>query len=200
MTAVPKKKLTVAEYLAIEKAAEFKSEFYDGEMFAMAGASREHNALHNNLVIDIGSRLDGGPCRTYSSDQRVRVQATGLSTYPDVVIVCGGAQYDPDDRDALINPLAIVEILSPSTERYDRGTKFLHYQTIPSLREYILVSQSAILVQSLVRQPNEKWTLTTFSGSDSFLEMSAVPVRVSLARLYRDVELVSPATLRPERE
>lgn len=200
MTAVPKKKLTVAEYLAIEKAAEFKSEFYDGEMFAMAGASREHNALHNNLVIDIGSRLDGSPCRTYSSDQRVKVQSTGLYTYPDVVIVCGGAMYDPEDRDSLINPAAVVEILSPSTERYDRGTKFLHYQSIPSLREFILVSQSAMLIQSFVRQPNETWTLTTFSGQDAVLELSVAPVRVPLARLYRDVELSPPPTLHPVRE
>ena len=108
MSAVPKRKLTEAEYLAIERAAEFKSEFYNGEMFAMAGASREHNRVKENLVIELGARLKGGPCQTYSSDQRVVVGATGLYTYPDIVILCGPGAYDPADRDTLTNPTAII--------------------------------------------------------------------------------------------
>ncbi len=126
MSTLTKKKLTEAEYLAIERAAELKSEFYNGEMFAMAGASRQHNEIKENLSLEIGIRLKGGPCRTYSADQRVKIDRTGLYTYPDLLIVCGRAEFDPDHRDILYNPQVIIEILSKSTESYDRGLKFLH--------------------------------------------------------------------------
>ena len=157
MSAMPKKKLTAAEYLAIERAAEFKSEFYDGEMFAMSGASREHNTLKENLVGEFFVRLKGGPCRTWSSDQRVRVDRTGLYTYPDIVVLCGSGEYDPADRDTLLNPDAIIEVLSPSTEKYDRGAKFRLYQQIPSLTEYVLAAQDEPLIEHFARQPAEKY-------------------------------------------
>ncbi len=118
MSAVAKRKLSAAEYLAIEQRAEFKSEFFNGEMFAMDRASREHNRVKENLVGEVGIRLKGGPCQTYSSDQRVLVEATGLYTYPDVIILCGSGIYDPADRDTLTNPTALIEVLSPSTERF----------------------------------------------------------------------------------
>ncbi|MFY7950960.1 MAG: Uma2 family endonuclease [Armatimonadaceae bacterium] len=124
MSAVPKRKLTVAEYLAIEKKAEFKSEFFNGEMFAMAGASRQHNRLKDNMVIRIGSQLLGGPCQTFSSDQRVLIDRTGLYCYPDLLIVCGEVETADDDEDTITNPRVVIEVLSPTTERYDRGAKF----------------------------------------------------------------------------
>src|SRR3954469_18701066 len=130
MTAVPRIRLTPAEYLAIERKAEFKSEYLNGEMFAMAGASPAHNSVKENLIVRLGGRLWGGPCRSYSSDQRVKVSATGLYTYPDIVIVCGTPEFDDADRDTLVNPRAIIEVLSDSTAGYDRGPKFRHYQRI----------------------------------------------------------------------
>jgi Uma2 family endonuclease len=138
MSAAPKRKLTAAEYLAIEREAPLKSEFYNGEMFAMAGASREHNAIKDNLIIEAGSRLKGRRCRTFSSDQRVQLTPTGMFVYPDIVLVCDPPQYSELDRDSLVNPDVVVEVLSPSTEGYDRGFKFAQYQLLPSIREYVL--------------------------------------------------------------
>jgi Uma2 family endonuclease len=188
MLAIPKKKLSETEYLAIERAAEFKSEFYNGEMFAMSGASRQHNEIKENLSIEIGSRLKGGSCRTYSSDQRVKIDRTGLYTYPDLLIVCGQPIFDQEHGDILFNPQVIIEILSKSTESYDRGKKFLHYRRLPSLREYVLVSQERKLVERFVRQPDETWLLTTFDDPDGEFVLSTVPVRVPMADVYRGVE------------
>lgn len=194
MSAVTKRKLSVADYLAFERSAEQKHEFLNGEAFAMAGASREHNILKENLSVELGGRLKGGPCRTFSSDQRVKVERTGLYTYPDLVIVCGQATYDPDDRDTLVNPQVIFEILSPSTESYDRGAKFRHYQRLPSVKEYVLVSQDQVQLERFVRQPDETWVLKTFDGEDGEFSLVTVAVTVPLADLYRGVEISEPAS------
>jgi len=189
MTAIAKKKLTEAEYLTIESKAEFKSEFYNGEMFAMAGASPKHNRIKENLSIEIGSRLKGSPCRTYSADQRVKIDRTGLYTYPDFLIVCGRDEFDPEHKDNLSNPQVIFEILSESTESYDRGLKFLNYRRLESLREYVLVSQERKLVERYVRQPDETWVLTTFADPSVEFTLATVPVRVPIADIYRGVEI-----------
>src|SRR3954451_2302339 len=128
MSAVTKPKLTPAEYLAVERKAAFKSEYLRGEMFAMAAASEEHCLIKDNLAGEVRQQLKGGPCRVVTSDLRVKVDVTGLYTYPDVVIYCDGPQFEDDTFDPLLNPRAIVEVLSDSTERYDRGTKFRHYR------------------------------------------------------------------------
>jgi Uma2 family endonuclease len=187
MSAVTKQKLTVAEYLARERRAEFKSEFFNGEMFAMAGASREHNRVKENLVIELGGRLKGGPCQTFSSDQRVLVDRTGLYTYPDIVIVCGAGEYDPADRDTLINPTAIIEVLSPLTYRWDRGAKFRGSQQIPSLKEYILVDQDEPVVERYIRKQDGSWALVWSVGLTATLAMASVPVQIPLADVYAGV-------------
>ena len=187
MSAVPIPKLTEAEYLAIERKADFKSEFYRGEMFAMADASRERNTVKENLIGEIYTCLKRSPCRSFSSDQRVKIQATGLYTYPDIVIVCGKPEYDSVDRDSLINPDAIIEVLSPSTETYDRGAKFRQYQQLPSVKEYILVSQNEPLCERFVRQTDGTWVLTIITGLAGELAFTTVPVRVPLADIYNGV-------------
>jgi Uma2 family endonuclease len=192
MTAVPKRKLTPAEYLAIERDADFKSEFLDGEMFAMAGASPFHNAIKENLIGELYPRLKGGPCRSYSSDQRVKVSATGLYTYPDIVIVCGQAEFESGHPDVLLNPRVIIEVLSDSTEGYDRGTKFDHYQRIESLQAYILVAQNRPAVERRVRHSQWDWLLTTTTGLDGELELVTVPAKVSLADIYAGVTFPEP--------
>lgn len=188
MSAALKPKLTIAEYLARERAADFKSEYYRGETFAMAGASREHNTVKENLIVELGMRLKGSPCRTYSSDQRVKVSATGLYTYPDIVIVCGRPEYDPDDPDTLVNPVAVIEVLSPATERYDRGAKFRQYQQLSSVREYVLVSQEEPVIERFVRQPDGNWLLTVITGLTSEVAFVTTPVRVAMADIYNGVE------------
>lgn len=178
----------MAEYLAIEEKAETKCEFYDGEMFAMTGASPPHNIVKDNLVVEVGSRLKGGSYRTMSSDQRVHIPRTGLYTYPDLVIVCGRPEYDPADPNTLVNPVVVVEVLSPSTEGYDRGAKVRQYQKLASVREIVLVSQTQPLVQVFARQADGRWLLTTFDDLSGEFALTSVPVAVPLADVYRDVE------------
>jgi Uma2 family endonuclease len=178
------RKLAAAEYLVIERAAPFRSEFYAGEMFAMAGASPAHNRIKDNLIVSLGGALRGTDCCTLSSDQRVRVDATGLYTYPDVLVLCGPGEFAPDDADTLLNPKVIVEILSDSTEKYDRGVKFRHYQRISSCGEYVLIAQDEPLAERFVRQLGGDWLLTSVSGLGAELAFSSVPARVQLADLY----------------
>ncbi len=182
------RRFSEAEYLLIENASPHKSEFYDGEMFAMAGAAPDHNSVNENLTLEIGGRLKGGRCRTYSRDQRVRVSATGLYTYPDLLIVCGKREYDRTDPKSLVNPVVLFEVLSPSTAEYDRGTKFGHYQKLPSVQEIVFVSQDVPLVQVYARQPNDTWSLTTFDDLAGDFALRSVPIRVPMGDVYRDVE------------
>lgn len=187
MSTLPRRRLTPEEYLAWERQADTRHEYYRGEAFAMAGASTAHNRIKEKLSIRVGTQLEGGPCWAVTSDQRVVVRATGLYTYPDMVIVCGEAQFADDVRDTLSNPHALVEILSDSTEKYDRGTKFSHYRQIPSLKEYILVAQNEPLVERYVRQADGSWSLTDFVGLDKTFAFATLPVRIPLADIYREV-------------
>ncbi len=184
-----KKKLTEDEYLVIEREAEFKSEFYDGEMFAMAGASRRHNDLQINLIAELHARLKGGKCRVYGSDLRVKVKRTGLYTYPDVVIACDPEIEKKLGVETLLNPRVIFEILSKTTEGYDRGTKFQQFQRLPSVKEYVLVSQDRMVVERYVRRPDGTWVLKTFDDPSGQFSLATVKVRIPLADIYRGVEL-----------
>lgn len=200
MSAAPKKKLTEAEYLAIENAAEFKSEFYDGVMYPlhrdpvtnMAGASRPHNEVKENLIGELFARFRGGPCRTYSSDQRVRLTATGMYAYPDIVIVCGRPEIAPEDRHTIVNPQVVIEVLSPSTEGYDRGLKFGQYERQPTIREIILVAQDEPLVERYVRQESGDFLRTVFDDLTGGFALATVPARIPLADVYRGVEFPDP--------
>lgn len=189
MSAVPKRFITPAEYLAIERQAEFKSEYLNGEMFAMAGAKFEHSLVKDNLARETGNWLRDSSCRVVTSDLRVKVSSSGLYTYPDIVIVCGEPQFEDDAVDTLLNPQVLVEVLSESTERYDRGAKFKHYRQIPSLREYVLVAQDQMLLERYVRQPDESWLLTAFGDPARPFEYATVPARIPLSDIYRGVEL-----------
>jgi len=192
LSALAKTKLTVAEYLAIERRAEFKSEFYDGEMFAMAGASRQHNVINENLSGELFSRLKGGPCRTLSRDQRLKIDRTGLYCYPDLVIVCGPPEYAGEDPDTLVNPRVIVEVLSDSTERYDRTTKFRHYQQLASVQEYVLVTPDEPLCERFSRQANGLWAVESYVGLEATLDLKSVPVQVPLSDIYAGVSFPEP--------
>src|SRR5581483_8514282 len=160
MATAGKHLLTPQEYLARERRAEYRSEYYRGEMFAMAGASRAHTLIKDNVAAETRSQLKGGPCSVYTSDLRVKVEATGLYTYPDVVIACDEEQFEDNAFDTLLNPRAIVEVLSDSTEKYDRGTKFDHYREVPSLQEYVLIAQDRPRVERYVRQADGTWGLS----------------------------------------
>src|SRR6266446_9871640 len=135
-------RLSEAEYLQLERKAETRSEYFSGEVFAMAGGTRSHSLIQTNLLRELSSRLKATDCVAYNTDLRVKVEATGLLTYPDVSVVCGEQRFLDEEEDVLLNPALVVEVLSDSTEGYDRGKKFEHYRQIPSLREYLLVSQT----------------------------------------------------------
>ena len=179
---------TPAEYLALERAAETRSEYIYGHIYAMAGASREHSLIVGNLSRIVGQQLLEGDCEVHSSEVRVRVSQTGLYTYPDVAIACGPIEFEDDHVDTLLNPVVIIEVLSPSTEAYDRGEKFAHYRRLDSLKEYILVSQDRVRVERYVRQ-GERWVLSELSIPDDVLEFAALDCRIKLSEIYRKVVL-----------
>jgi len=197
MSALPNKKLTGAEYLEIERKAAFRSEFYNGEMFAMAGASPDHCDVKENLIGELKSRFKGGPCRTRSSDQRVLVSARGLYTYPDIVVICKPPEYAFHDKDTLLNPTALIEVLSDSTEKYDRTTKLKMYQQIESLQEYIMVAQDRPWCERIAREADGTWSRSVFAELTGELVFVSVPVRISLADVYAGVtfpEILPPFT------
>ena len=172
-----------AEYLALERVSPVKSEFYRGEIFAMSGASREHNLIAGNVNSEIRSQILDRPCESYASDMRVCIEATGLYTYPDVVVVCGQPRFQDSHVDTLLNPTVLVEILSPSTEAYDRGTKFRHYRKIPSLREFVLISQDRMLVERYTRHEND-WVLSEFSLPAEILQLESIDCQIPLDAIY----------------
>ena len=190
MSTQPKTFLTPEQYLEIERKAEYRSEYYQGEMFAMAGATREHILLVTNLVGELRQQLRTGPCEVYSNDMRVRVSPGGLYTYPDVIVVCEEPRFEDGHLDTLLNPVLIVEVLSPSTEAYDRGRKFQHYRGIDSLAAYLLAASDRVHVDLFLRQPDGRWLLTEATGREEAIELP-FGCRLALRDLYEKLDLPS---------
>jgi Uma2 family endonuclease len=176
---------TFAEYLALEAKSETKHELVNGEIFAMAGGTIEHGRLAANVIGELGSALRGHPCATFTSDVRVRVLATGLATYPDASVVCGRVEVDPEDRNTVTNPVVIVEVLSDSTEQYDRNDKLAHYRRIPSLRDYLLVSQHERRVEHYRRNEDGSWTLRDLPEGGE-VRLASLGCVLSVDAIYRD--------------
>ncbi|WP_437616662.1 Uma2 family endonuclease [Sorangium sp. So ce834] len=174
-----------AEYLAQERASPTKHGFLNGEIFAMAGGTPEHARLCASVGAELRAHLRGRPCAVYSSDLRVRVQATGLSTYPDVSVVCGELERDPEDKDAALDPIVLAEVLSDSSEAYDRGQKFAHYRRIPSLREYVLVSQHEPRIEVFHRNEDGSWTIREARAGEG-AHLQAIGRTLSVDEVYRD--------------
>ena len=193
MAALPQQqpgKMTEAEYLEFERASELKHEYFDGEIFAMTGASEAHNLICMSAAFLLYGQLRGRPCKVYQSDMRVKVEATRLYTYPDIVVMCGEAQFADGEFDTLLNPVVIIEVLSPSTERYDRGKKFQHYREIASLREYVLISQESPHIERYLRQDGGGWLLSDAKGLEAAIELSSIGCRLALAEVYEQVTFV----------
>ncbi len=190
------RQLSEAEYLDIERAADFKSEFLDGEMFAMAGGTARHSLIGTNCAREFGNRLKGGRCVAYNADLRIKIAATGLLTYPDLSVICGPPQFVPETDDTVLNPTVLVEVLSDSTEAYDRGKKFEHYRQIETLQEYLLVSQNEPRIEQFIRQPGGHWVLKEAAGRDSHLELPSLQVTLSMAEVFANVNF-GPVPLRP---
>ncbi len=185
-SAALKTRYTPEQYLAMERSAEFKSEYLDGVITAPSGVSRAHNRIAGNFYRKISDQLENRPCDAFISDLRLRVSPTGLYTYPDVMVVCGEAEYLDDEVDTVLNPTLIVEVLSPSTESYDRGAKFAHYRQLASLKEYVLVAQNRMLVERFTRHGDD-WLLSAQADPDDSLPLASIGCSVSLRDIYARV-------------
>ena len=195
MSSVPKTLMTEAEYLAYERASEIRHEFWRGELFAMAGASEGHNLASGNLFVAVQLALRDKPCRAYTHDMRVFAKESRSYVYPDIVVACPPIEFKDEKRDTLLNPQVVVEVLSPSTESYDRGKKFDLYRQSESLRQYVLVAQDEPRVMSYIRQSDGvAWLLTPLAGLNAVLEFPTLGLSVPLSEIYRNVEFPPPLT------
>ena len=191
----PESRMTPEAYLAFERAQfDAKHEFLNGEIIAMAGASREHILIVANLTVALVTQLRGRPCDVYPNEMRVKIPATGLYTYPDIAALCHAPQYEDGVSDTLLNPTIIIEVLSPSTEAYDRGAKFAHYRSIDALQLYLLVAQDKPQIEIFRRQENGDWLLTVIEGLDGRVRLDAIDCELALAEVYERVfEADAPA-------
>jgi Uma2 family endonuclease len=180
--------LTPEEYLAIERRAERKSEYYKGEMFAMSGGSPRHGIIAVNISGELSKQLRLKPCTVYSSDVRLRVLPSGLYTYPDLTVVYGEPLYADDQKDTLLNPIVLVEVLSPSTRNYDRGEKFEFYRGMNSLREYVTVSQDQPHVELWSRKDENSWLLTEFMDLNQSVQLTSIGCVLKLSEVYLKVD------------
>jgi Uma2 family endonuclease len=189
MSALPQPKpfLTPEEYLALERQAETKSEYWQGETYALAGASRQPNLVAANLTAALNLQLRSRPCEVYVSDMRVKVARADHYSYPDVAVVCGQAEFEDRSEDTLLNPTVLIEVLSPSTEAYDRGTKFEFYRMLESLSDYLLISQSKPTIEHFTRQPDDRWLMGTYKGLEAVAPILSIGCELRLADVYDKV-------------
>ncbi|HWQ34091.1 MAG TPA: Uma2 family endonuclease [Blastocatellia bacterium] len=188
MSAIPEHRYSLEEYLKLDLAAETRYEYFNGEIVDMAGGSLSHNLISSNLVQSLGRRLAEGPCTVLTADMHLKVPLAPPYRYADVSVVCGEIQTEQiGDVELLINPLLIVEVLSPATAAYDRGAKFTAYCSIPSFREYLLIAQDAPYVTQYVRQADGQWVRRDFEGLDSALTLPSLDCTLTLAEIYRRV-------------
>lgn len=189
MIAQPQTTLSPEEYLALERSGSTKHEYYAGEIVAMVGASKNHNVITGNIFASLHRQLRRRLCDVYPSDMRVGVGTAGLYMYPDLTVVCGTPRFADNQQDTLLNPTIIVEVLSPSTENYDRGKKFLHYRTLDSLQEYILIAHDTPRIEHYIRQTDNHWLLATTATLDSAIRLPSIECEVLLSDVYEKVLL-----------
>jgi Uma2 family endonuclease len=187
MASVPNYYLSPEEYLALERQAEFKSEYIDGVVYALAGGSERHSLLAGNIITSLSVQLRGRPCRVYPSDLKIGTPRLQRFFYPDVSVVCAETEFADDQKDVVLNPILIVEVSSESTAAFDRGKKFLSYQQIDSLQEYLLVSQDEILVEGYARQGNATWLYTKVTGLEGILTLPSINCELALKDIYAKV-------------
>ncbi len=186
MSAEPKHRLTFAEYLEIERQAEVKSEFFDGEMFLMAGAKRTHNRIVRNVIASLHLQTQEGNGEVYGSDQLVRINVLDKGCYPDISVVCGEQQFDETEV-ALLNPILIIEVLSDTTDGYDRGRKFEDYQLLESLAEYVLISQKPYRLEQFIRQDAHTWIYREYRNADDIVQLENINCTLPLREVYLNV-------------
>ena len=184
--AAHKIQLSYEDYLALEKETDLRHEFLDGEAWAMAGGTISHSAVKTNLLALIRTALRGRPCRPYDVDLKVHIEDTGLFTYPDLSVICGPPARSPQDKNAATNPTLLAEVLSPSTEGWDRGSKFAHYRRLPTLQHYLLVSTDLVRVELYTRAEDGRWTLSEH-GAGKQIELPALGISLDVDEIYADL-------------
>jgi Uma2 family endonuclease len=190
MSTQPILHLSFDDWLAVERTAtDARSEFVDGEVFAMTGGSETHNIISVNIAAELRTQFKRRLCNVYAGDMKVRIDAANVGAYPDIMVVCGERQFYDQRRDIITNPALIIEVLSESTEAYDRGDKFAHYRTLPSLRAYLLIAQSRIGAELFGRQPDGCWLLSTYNSLSDTVPLQAVEASLALAEVYDKVQL-----------
>lgn len=180
---------TLTQYLAIEKKSNTKHEYFENEIFTMACASDAHNEIFSNLFLQIASKLKGTPCRPYGSDKRLHIPENSLYTYPDISIYCNGLKHSTKDKDSSILPTAIIEILSESTQSYDRGDKFKLYRDIPSLKEYILIDSDQIAIEAFFLNENNNWELNEYTNYSEKLILKTFKIGIPIQDIYENIPL-----------
>jgi len=188
MSIQPTTSFSPEEYLAIERKSEFRSEYVNGEIAAMTGASRKHNLIVANLIGELRQQLKNKPCELYTNDMRVKIQAANVYTYPDVVVVCGEPKFEDIFVDTLLNPTLIIEVLSDSTETYDRGKKFAYYRTLESFTEYLLVTQNEYRIEQYTKQEDRRWLLSEARSLDEIVELGSIQCVLALKEVYDKVQ------------
>ncbi len=197
MTALARSYVTPEQYLQQEDLAEFRSEYWNGEIVAMSGGTPRHNQIIRNLVRRVGNQLDGSPCNLFLGDTRVRVRECNTYFYPDAFIVCGQPQYEEGASEMVRNPTVVFEVLSSSTEAVDRGSKFACYRSLSSLQLYILIQQDAPIVEVYARQPDDTWLLTVLKGMETTLRLDLAGVTLPFGEIYQDVTFPPPLEMSP---
>ena len=188
MSTLSKSYLTEEQYLEIERKAEFKSEYFQGEMFAMSGARVPHIRVVRNTMRELSNQLLDRPCEPFSNDMRVCVQPVGLYTYPDIVVVCGELEMLDSEVDTVLNPTVLIEVLSPSTESYDRGKKFELYRSLESLAEYVMISSQQVRVERYSRSPDDTWIFSEKTSLEDTVELKSIDCYLRLTDVYRKVD------------
>jgi Uma2 family endonuclease len=196
MSSAPKRILTEQEYLEIERAADFKSEFYNGEMFRMQGATRQHVVVSGNIFAELHLFFKESPCEVYANDMRLRVKSSGLYTYPDVMATCEKPEFAENEFDNFTNPQVIFEVLSKSTEKYDRTFKLDRYQKLPSLKSYLLVAQDEPRVEQYARSANGEWIYSSAHEWTDSLTIKCIDYELKLSEVYARIEFPEPPQLR----
>jgi Uma2 family endonuclease len=189
MTQLARKIYTPEEYLALEEKAQYKSEYFRGEIFQMAGASGRHNQITANTITALSMALFNRDCIVYPSDMRILVQENGLYTYADALVVCGEVAYFKNRDDILTNPILITEVLSPSTRNYDRGDKFTLYQELDSFQVYLIIEQNSIRVDYYCKMTDNTWQISTFTSLENVIEIEALDLKLAVSYIYNKVKL-----------
>lgn len=187
MSASAQEYITTDQYFTLEEGSDVKHEYYRGVIYAMTGGTARHNLIVANMIALLHGQLRGTSCHVFPSDLRLKIESAGLYTYPDISVICGPIFYADNRQDTVTNPMVLIEILSPSTENYDRGKKFEHYRTIETLQEYIVVAQDRIHIEHHIRQDDHRWLLVDFFAADQVVQAGSIHCTLSVELVYEDI-------------